>query len=603
MHSLTDSSPVLIIQENAEININNFQVKIDSHLGHFTDIHYFKVIINSEIENDPKTGLLRIGSIDGGLHREMELRQNLGDHKMVSELLAAVTKESIKICFPAQESNTENKINMDIIADEAINKVADREENKQPENTISEELAENYLEEEYYDLIDISTQNSTSKLLVLTEIPTAESTLENWLNQENSLEESLLLASQVCQFFRYVYQSKWCFISILPNFIQMSKPIQFFDLTGAYKAGEKLNFGVIGDYSPPEVAYGREIDEQMSSYIVGILLYQALHQKLPPRFENITTPIDSLKLEVKPIPRISQILHICLSALNSDRFSLAQLLSLLVETRQSLRQPKINWDVAARSTLGLSASRLQNEDSYGIRQQISSTGDSWILGVVADGMGGMAQGEVASNLAVQTVLETTINTDLNTAQKRDEWLVTLVSKANEVVSSQVRDGGTTLSIVFVLGKELAIAHVGDSRIFLFRKNQICQLSEDHSMVAMLFANGQISYEESIEHPDRNVLIKSLGSKKFLSPGYVQTLSFFGSDFCRTLDNGDILILCSDGIWDLVPPTKLSEIFSNTQNLQTAVDQIIDNVLAGGAHDNATILALKYCEISSIQQLL
>ena len=88
----------------------------------------------------------------------------------------------------------------------------------------------------------------------------------------------------------------------------------------------------------------------------------------------------------------------------------------------------------------------------------------------------------------------------------------------------MRDGGTTLSITLAVGRDLAIAHVGDSRIYLLRQGEIRQLSEDHSLVAMLVASGQITPEESLDHPDRNVLTKSIGSKRRLSDGYVQQLS-------------------------------------------------------------------------------
>jgi protein phosphatase len=204
----------------------------------------------------------------------------------------------------------------------------------------------------------------------------------------------------------------------------------------------------------------------------------------------------------------------------------------------------------------------------------------------------MAQGELASKLAVQTVLETPITADLTNQNIRGHWLISLVEKANNSVAQQVRDGGTTISLVMGLGRELMIAHVGDSRIFLLRNGQICQLSEDHSLVAMLFASGEITYEESLNHPDRNVLTKSLGSKRKLSPGYVQDLNRFGAGLSMLLEDGDILILCSDGVWDLVPADELAEIFSGDKILQSSADLTIKKVLERGAHDNATILALK-----------
>jgi protein phosphatase len=207
-------------------------------------------------------------------------------------------------------------------------------------------------------------------------------------------------------------------------------------------------------------------------------------------------------------------------------------------------------------------------------------------------MGGMSQGEVASKLAVQTVLEEPIPAEFNTIEQKAAWLVSLVQKANESVATHVRDGGTTLSITLAVGGDLAIAHVGDSRIYLLRQGEIRQLSEDHSLVAMLVASGQITPEESLDHPDRNVLTKSIGSKRRLSDGYVQQLSRSDQNLSLALENGDILLLCSDGVWDLVSNDDLTEFFTHNQTLQTAVDEVINCVLQRGAPDNATLLALE-----------
>lgn len=569
---LTDSSTSLIIQEHTCCQIENLQVEILSHLGQFADIHYFQVIIyNADVETKPtkevsgRLGLLRVGSVDGGLNRELQLRSSVGNYNMVSELLAAVTEESVFISFPQFVTATDS----DELADK------------------SDQETE-YLEEEFYPEQEVSSELSPHKLLLLSYLPNTDETLENWLTQSHSLKYSLLLACQVCQFFRHLHQQQWSIVQILPQFIQLGTPVKFFDLTGAYPVGDRLFSSFLGKYCAPEIAYDSSctIDEPMSAYIVGVILYQAIHQKLPTQNYDID-------LEIKRIPLIYQILKLCLSPIPEERFPLSQLLSLLVESRKSILTPQIQWNVYGRSTLGLSTTRLQNEDSYGVRQQCLSNSEPILLGVVADGMGGMADGEVASKLAVQTVLEAHIPGDISSQKQRAAWLAALVQKANTCVTDNVRDGGTTLSLVAALGRDLMIAHVGDSRIFLLRKKQICQLSEDHSMVAMLVASGQITYEQSQSHPDRNVLIRSLGSKRRLSDDYIHDLSRFGS-ISISLEDGDTLILCSDGVWDLVAADELAEIFAGDRTLHSAVELTIGQVLARGAHDNATILALKCC---------
>lgn len=590
---LTDSFASLVIQEHTCCQIENLQVEIESHLGQFSDVHYFKVIIHNPDttidqatnEVNSKLGLLRVGSIDGGLSRELQLRQALGNYKMVSEL-ASVSEETVSVSSSSPFVEQASRLPLADTRHDATSNSISAVSTQSVDTEDNSEQESEYLEEEFYEEQEVGSESSGQKLILLSYLPDYGETLEAWLTKDNSLESSLLLASQVCQFLRYVYQQEWCFVQILPKFIQMGTPINFFDLTGAYPVGAQLTSGFMGDYCAPEIAYDSSctINEQMSTYTVGSLLYQAIH-RLPPQGHSVD-------LEIKPIPRIYQILKICLSPIPEERFPLLQLLSLLVESRQSMQTPQMHWEVHCRSTVGLSTSRLQNEDSYGVRRQYLSNSGSLILGVVADGMGGMAQGEVASRLAVQTVIEAPIPADLNNQEQRAAWLVSLVQNANECVASNVRDGGTTLSLVVAFGRDLMIAHVGDSRIYLLRNKKLSQVSEDHSMVAMLIASGQITYEESRTHPDRNVLTKSLGSKPRLSDGYIQNLSRFASGLSMPLEDGDTLILCSDGVWDLVPPDELAQNFVNNQTLHSAVDLTIEQVLARGAHDNATILALK-----------
>jgi serine/threonine protein phosphatase PrpC len=597
----------LVIQKNSSLSIENFQVEILAYLGQFTaDVYYFQVNILPTDTNitSSKLGLLRIGSIEGGLSRELKLREVLADYKLVAPLLAQTTVDSAIINLHSPDS--ENLPNLEKqeheIESDQENHEHEIEANISEENTDSSapELLttssdiddeSDYLQEEYYEEQEITPNSSTQKLLLLNYLPDETKTLETWLKPEHSLEESIFLASQVCQFLRYVHQQNWCLVSVLPQLIEMTTPIQFFDLTSAYPIGETLLNGLLGDYCAPELAYNKNpVNELMSSYTVAALLYHAIH-KQPIQLEQ------SIDIKINPIPRIYQILKISLSPIPEERFPLSQLLANLVETRQALSTPKIQWQVASASTVGLSTKRLQNEDNYGVRQQQLSNTETMILGVVADGMGGMAQGELASKIAVQTVLEEPIPTNFKTAEQRNEWLITSFQKANESVANTVKDGGTTLSVILAIAKQLMIAHVGDSRIYLLQKGEIRQLSEDHSLVALLVASGEITQEESLEHPDRNILTKSIGSKRRLSDGYVQNLKNTTEELSINLENGDILLLCSDGVWDLVPTNELAEIFGTHQNthqdLQFGVDHTIDKVLERGASDNATLLALQY----------
>ena len=565
MNEITNQNP-LIIKENICFQIDNLQIEIISYLGQLTpDIYYFQVNIISE-----KPGLLRIGATNSALNQELELRKRLGDYKLVTELLAH-SQDNITIEIKPQNIPEIATIFSPI-----------------PEiDTVSEYLQKEYLEDEYYPETEISTNISNQKLLLITYLPKENQTLETWLKTEHSLEESIFLTSQICQLCRYLHQRGWCFINILPQFIQMGTPIQFFDLTSAYPLGETLNSGLIGNYCAPELAYCKNpIHETMSSYTVAALLYHIIHK------QTLSTD-QTIEIQINPIPIIYQILKICLSSLPEERFPLEQLLKILVRTRQNISTPKINCQIASSSTVGLSINRLQNEDNYGIKQQKISDRETILLAAIADGMGGMSQGELASQLAIKTVLETPIFFQNQTIEQYQEWLENLFIQANETVSNQLKDGGTTLSVIFAISQQLIISHVGDSRIYLLRQGQIKQLSQDHSLVAMLVASGQITEIESLEHPDRNVLTKSIGTKRRLSDGYVQDLKQTTPELSMKLEHEDIILLCSDGVWDLVPKNEIAEIFTPDQNLQKSVDLTINKVLERGASDNATLLALQF----------
>ena len=153
-----------------------------------------------------------------------------------------------------------------------------------------------YLEEEYYPEAEILVNVSNEKLLVLSYLPDENQSLEHWLKTEHDLEQSLLITSQICQVFRYLHQRKWCILNFVPRFIQMGTLIQFFDLTSVYPLGEVLKCGFMGNYYAPELAYSKDpIDEKMSSYAVGALLYQIIHR------QNL--PTDPTKqIEINPLP-------------------------------------------------------------------------------------------------------------------------------------------------------------------------------------------------------------------------------------------------------------------------------------------------------------
>jgi protein phosphatase len=632
-----------VISENTLLQIEQLSITVLENIGqHNNQIHYFKVRLDSQDIINNQIGMLRVGSATGLLQQELQLRETLGEYALVAPLLAQTTVSDISeilsvsstandtvVQTPIDESLTSNfnsgtsqetllqtneeleidtpsKVETEIEA-ETVETVEDVTENTidsevpsdgEPisfsEDTVqavdSDSLKSSdepnngdYLEEEYYPEVPLPG-NEGEQLLLLTEFPDDKLTLSNWLKNSPSPLEALKLSTQICQFFWYFHQKKWCFIDLDPDLIEVGKPIRCFDLTCAYPEAQRLTNGLIGTYCAPELAFNPTPEEKSSTYTIGALLYHTLHGEPPNK---------DLESKECSVPLFSQLLGLSLSPILDERFSLLQLRSLLIQAYNTLDTVRVSWEIASESTVGLSPQRLHNEDSYGITQSDYETSGIVVLAALADGMGGLAQGEVASRLAVKTVIDGLSGQLENIQNNREGWLVSLVEQANAVVSEKVQNGGTTLSLVLLESTKMSIAHVGDSRIYFVRDREIRQLSEDHSLVALLVASGQISEAESQQHPDRNVLTKSLGAKKRLSQGYVQTVTDI------ELQDGDVILLCSDGVWDLVNDQELMELFmpmTSTTVLQTAVNQGIKLVLKRGAPDNATLLALR-CHIT------
>ncbi|MGC9503148.1 protein phosphatase 2C domain-containing protein [Baaleninema sp.] len=571
-----------MILEKSLLQIDSFAVTVLESLGQQNgQIRYFKVNLEREDGDGSELGLLRVGSATGLLQQELQLRESLGEYALVAPLLAKLTVSDISevlqdspISTVEESEELENEIEVEVRSS-----IQPNEESLEEVETTEGD----YLEEEYYPEEPLPGDDG-DRLLLLTAFPEEQKTLTRWLDTTHPPTEILTTIAQLCQLFWYFHQNQGCAIDLDPDFIEIRQPIRVFDLTNVYPEGTPLNSGLMGTYVAPELASNPVPEEKNSTYTIGALLYCAL---LGEPWE----PDGSIDSKICAVPRFSQLLELSLSPVSDDRFSLEQLRSLLIETRNELTIPRVTWETASDSTVGLSPRRLHNEDSYGILQWDRSQSSPVLLAALADGMGGMAAGEVASRVAVETVLEGWRETDKTSDELAgSQRLVALVEQANLAVSEAVENGGTTLSVVLAESRKLSIAHVGDSRIYLIKNGEIRQLSEDHSLVALLVASGQISLEESQEHPDRNVLTKSLGSKKTLASGYVQSISDI------ELQDGDIILLCSDGVWDFISNQDFLELFEDCESLNLAVKSAIQQVLKWGAPDNATLLALR-CRVS------
>lgn len=213
------------------------------------------------------------------------------------------------------------------------------------------------------------------------------------------------------------------------------------------------------------------------------------------------------------------------------------------------------------------------------------------LYIVADGMGGHQHGEIASGIAVRSMANYIIKklyTPLLSLKPSspDESLLEImqegVQDAHRAITRQVPGGGTTLTAVLILGNQLTVAHVGDSRAYLVGKNGNMEpLTRDHSLVKRLVELGQITMDEAAVHPQRNVLYRALGQGEPFDPD-VSSIH---------MPEAGYLMLCSDGLWSVVNDQDMHRIILETGSPDQACQKLINAANAAGGPDNISAILI------------
>ncbi|THF86831.1 hypothetical protein E7T09_12185 [Deinococcus sp. KSM4-11] len=340
------------------------------------------------------------------------------------------------------------------------------------------------------------------------------------------------------------------------------------------RMGEPAEVAVREGFTPPEVLAGQAVDARSGVYLLGALLYSWLTGRTLPAEGTTGAVLDGVS-----VPGVPQLLRGMLAPVE-ERMTPAEVLAAL----KTLTTPTLPaYQVAAATSVGLNPERPMNEDSYGFTwRQLGLHGASTLVlrACVSDGMGGMAAGEVASAAAVDAFL---------TSGKAT--LPEMVWDANAAVLTAMagRDGGCTFSGVEVRGPHLQLGHVGDTRAYVRQAGVVRQLSRDHSYVAAMVASGQMTPEEAQNSPERNKVLRSLGSLRVPQENYVQTL-----EQPMVMGVGDRVLLVSDGVWGEVPDEVLIPLLT-TLPIQPLVDRLIALALEAGAPDNATALVIERVE--------
>jgi PPM family protein phosphatase len=216
---------------------------------------------------------------------------------------------------------------------------------------------------------------------------------------------------------------------------------------------------------------------------------------------------------------------------------------------------------------------------------------------IADGMGGMAAGEVASRLAIMTALKLVNRSPkwgfkINKKEARDlfERIRDHIKAIDETITKKSEADhrlfgmGTTLTVAYSAGIDLFIVHLGDSRAYLFRKGRLQLLTKDHTVAQAMADAGYIAPEEIRHHRKRHVLTNFLGGHSGKVKGDVRWLR---------LADGDRLLLCSDGLTDMVDDAGITEILNKHERPKDAAQTLLDEALLRGGADNVTIIVASY----------
>ena len=201
------------------------------------------------------------------------------------------------------------------------------------------------------------------------------------------------------------------------------------------------------------------------------------------------------------------------------------------------------------------------------------------LFAVADGMGGHAAGEVASEIAVRVLSE------LAPEHPDGEALGRAIEEANRAVIQAAREGrgrqgmGTTMTAAMLEGERLVIAQVGDSRAYLLHQGKLQQLTRDHSLMAYMIEAGQLTPEEARTHPQRSVITRALGSDAHLHPDIYEI----------NVETGDRLLICSDGLSGMIFDDQIENTLRRVQDPQRCASQLVNEAIAAGGHDNVTVI--------------
>lgn len=229
--------------------------------------------------------------------------------------------------------------------------------------------------------------------------------------------------------------------------------------------------------------------------------------------------------------------------------------------------------------------RYKNEDAVGAFK--NQTG--LILALITDGIGGNNAGEVASQMVVTHMGAAFETTSISSLDKIETWFENQLAKENTAIidesntDTRLHGMGTTIVATLIDGKQSLIANIGDSRGYVYSNGQFTQITEDHSYVNELVKHGDITPDQAKTNPYKNIITKSLGINNDSAADFKP----------YTAQPGDQILLCTDGLTNMVDDADIEKILSMDEELQTKCDMLVSLANQNGGLDNITVLIAQY----------
>ena len=239
-------------------------------------------------------------------------------------------------------------------------------------------------------------------------------------------------------------------------------------------------------------------------------------------------------------------------------------------------------EVFTKTDIGLVRKENQDSSAY----SIISPGTVWA--VICDGMGGARGGKTASIVAVEHITEVisrSYRSDMD-GEAISEMLVRAVEESNSIIfrmsldDAELSGMGTTCDLVFVRGSSVFVAHVGDSRTYSIRGGKILQLTEDHSVVQEMVNRGELTADEAMRHPNKNLITRAIGVSPEVHIDYIE------AEFAY----GDVILMCSDGLSNYVSKADMVRTVNENRGVML-IDTLVEAAKRHGGYDNITVTVI------------